>query len=73
MLLILSVDAEKGFGGRRGAGEVEKDVEEEDDEEAGGARRECVHVCMCVCECMCVRAAAAQDPWPRRCWLKYGE
>ena len=49
MLLILSVDEEKGFGVRRGAREVGKEVEEEDEEEeeeAEGARRECVHVCM---------------------------
>lgn len=42
------MDEEKGFGGRRGAGEVEKEVEEEDEEEeeAEGAWRVCVHVCM---------------------------
>lgn len=47
----MSLDKEKGFAGRRGAGEVEKEVEEEDEEEeeeAEGARRGCVHVCMCV-------------------------
>jgi hypothetical protein len=47
-LLILSVDKEKGFGGRRDTGEVEEEdeEEEEEEEEAEGARRECVHVCM---------------------------
>lgn len=47
----MSLDKKKGFAGRRGAGEVEKEVEEEDEEEeeeAEGARRGCVHVCMCV-------------------------
>lgn len=38
---------EKGFGGRRGSGEVGKEVEEEEEEEeAKGAPRECVHVCV---------------------------
>lgn len=42
----MSLDKEKGFAGRRGAGEVEEEDEEEEEEEAEGARRGCVHVCM---------------------------
>lgn len=43
------MDERKGFGGRRGTGEVE---EEDEEEEAEGAWRLCVHVCMRVCACV---------------------